>query len=63
MSEDGFRTLASGEDGKNLFWTTDIKVELPIITGQGASNMPALTLPRMFLDTVKRHEQCAMWKI
>jgi hypothetical protein len=30
MSKQGYQDLIGTNDGKNLYWTTDIKVELPI---------------------------------
>lgn len=30
LSKDGFQKLIDNDDGKNLHWTSDINVELPI---------------------------------
>jgi len=30
MSTKGYQNLVKSEDGKNIFWTTDINTELPI---------------------------------
>lgn len=40
MSMDGYRNLIDSKDGKNIYWTDDINVELPIrmpTTGMGSS--------------------------
>lgn len=30
MSTKGYQNLVGSQDGKNIFWTTDINTELPI---------------------------------
>lgn len=30
MSTKGYQSLVNSDDGKNLYWTTDLEVELPI---------------------------------
>ena len=48
MSENGFRTMSNASDGKNLFWTTDVNVELPIVLGNaGPAALPPRTVPKM----------------
>jgi long-subunit acyl-CoA synthetase (AMP-forming) len=43
------------EDGKNLFWTTDINTELPIKMKQfGPGSEAPITLCQMFRDTALR---------
>ena len=48
MSQEGFQKLVGGaDDGKNVYWTTDITTELPIKMGnEGISaNLKPETLP------------------
>ena len=54
MSKDGFSNLIGTKDGKNLYWTTDVNVELPIkmpASGTGAEIKPE-TLPSKFRSVV-----------
>mgnify|MGYP000940581033 CR=1 FL=1 len=54
MSKQGYNDLMGSSDGKNLHWTTDINVELPIkisSTGIGSSIKPE-TLSQVFCKTV-----------
>lgn len=53
MSKQGYGDLVGAKDGKNLYWTTDINVELPIkmpASGMGAEIKPE-TLPNKFRAT------------
>jgi len=47
MSQEGFQKLIGAETGKNVYWTCDIKTELPIKMGnEGISaNLKPETLP------------------
>lgn len=47
MSLDGYTNLVGSDDGKNIYWTDDVNVELPIrmpSTGVGARLQPS-TIP------------------
>lgn len=53
MSTQGYRDLINCNDGKNLYWTTDINAELPIkmpASGMGSAVKPE-TLPEVFKRT------------
>jgi len=50
MSKAGYLDLIKADGGKNLYWTTDINVELPIkmqSTGIGSTIKPE-TIPELF---------------
>ena len=55
MSEEGYKSMVRCQNGKNLYWTTDINVELPIkISKTGISSaVKPETLPEVFLKAVK----------
>jgi hypothetical protein len=64
MSENGYRDLVSSEDGKNLYWTTDIAAELPIkMSDTGNASIAPTTQPRMMMETVKKNENNPMWMV
>ena len=45
MSSKGYSQLINTEEGKNLFWTTDINTELPIkVKTSGPGSEPPLTI-------------------
>lgn len=51
MSAQGYSKLVNTEDGKNLFWTSDINVELPIkLSKSGVGALPPTTLSALFRD-------------
>ena len=55
MSVPGFKDIAKVENGRNLFWTTDVNVELPIkmqSTGTASTIKPD-TIPNLMRKTVK----------
>ena len=56
MSSQGYKNLMDiQKDGKNLYWTTDINMELPIkmgTTGPSAQIRPD-TIPNAFLTRAK----------
>lgn len=65
MSTQGYRDLINCEDGKNLFWTTDINVELPIkmpTSGLGSTIKPE-TIPAVFKRTVENRGTNAAMKV
>ena len=53
MSSQGYADLVGSQDGKNLYWTTDINTELPIKMGQtGMSSGRPETLSNLFKKAV-----------
>jgi len=55
MSTKGYKNLVGSEDGKNLFWTTDINTELPIKMKQfGPGSETPKTLSQIFKDTAEK---------
>jgi long-subunit acyl-CoA synthetase (AMP-forming) len=55
MSTKGYQNLVGSDDGKNLFWTTEINTELPIKMKQfGPGSEAPITLCQMFKDTAQR---------
>ena len=63
MSKQGYLDLIGNKDGQDLYWTTDIKTELPIkmpATGLGAEIKPD-TMPNCFRNTaIRRGDAAAM---
>lgn len=52
MSTKGYQSLVNANDGKNLYWTTEIDTELPIkIRTQGYGSEAPTTLPELFRRT------------
>ena len=57
MSSQGFSELLSSQDGRDLFWTTDIKKELPIkMKGSDQEIIKPSTIPISFMETVSQHK-------
>jgi long-subunit acyl-CoA synthetase (AMP-forming) len=55
MSTKGYKNLIGSEDGKNLFWTTDINTELPIKMKQfGPGSETPKTLSSVFINTAEK---------
>jgi hypothetical protein len=62
MSKNGYQQLLGNKDGKNLYWTTDVNVELPIkmpVSGMGAQIKPN-TLPRRFKEMAENNDRIAL---
>ena len=57
MSREGYSNIVGNEDGKNIWWTTDMNCELPIKIGDtGASaQIKPETIPKCFARTAKLH--------
>ena len=54
MSSQGYKDLVNPADGKGLYWTSDINVELPIKVRQnGAGSERPFTLCELFKNTVE----------
>lgn len=52
MSTKGYQELVKSEDGKNIFWCTDINTELPIkMKSTGNAAEPPRTLSQAFMET------------
>ena len=52
MSTKGYQALVPSQDGKNLWWTTDIETELPIKMKQfGPGSEAPITLTDLFRAT------------
>ena len=52
MSTRGYQALVNAQDGKNLYWTTDIDVELPIKVRQfGPGSETPITVTELFRKT------------
>lgn len=62
MSTKGYQSLVNSQDGKDLYWTTEIDCELPIkIKTSGQGSETPLTLPELFRRTaLKQGEKPAM---
>jgi len=58
MSIQGYQDLLKNTDGKNLHWTTDINVELPIkMTNTGiSSTIKPETIPTLFRKTAEARQ-------
>ena len=55
VSTKGYQQLIGSTDGKNLWWTTDIDVELPIKVRQfGPGSEPPMTIPDLFKRTTAK---------
>jgi len=55
MSTKGYKQLVGSEDGKNLFWTTDINTELPIkMRSYGLGSEKPRTMSSLFKETSDR---------
>jgi len=53
ISTKGYQQLIGSQDGKNLYWTTDIDCELPIKIKQfGSGSEAPLTISDVFKRTV-----------
>lgn len=63
MSTKGYQSLVNSQDGKNLYWTTENEVELPIKVRQfGAGSEPPITLTDIFRKTaIKQGEKPAFF--
>ena len=62
MSEQGYKSIINTEDGRNLFWTSDINAELPIkLQETGCASRPPVTSPQLLTATVKQFEKQPMW--
>ena len=49
MSSKGYQNLVNSQDGKNLYWTTDIDTELPIkVKTSGFGSESPMTLTELF---------------
>ena len=54
MSSQGYKDLVNPADGKGLYWTSDINVELPIKVRQsGPGSERPFTLCELFKNTVE----------
>ena len=52
MSTKGYQSLVNSQDGKNLYWTSEIDCELPIkIKTSGYGSEAPKTLPELFRKT------------
>ena len=55
MSSKGYQNLVNTQDGKNLFWTTDIDTELPVkIKTSGHGSESSITLTALFRQTAAK---------
>ncbi len=55
MSTKGYQELVGSQDGKNIYWTTDIDVELPIKMKQsGPGSEAPISVPDQFRNTAKK---------
>lgn len=63
MSAKGYQNLLGSEDGKNVFWATDVNVELPIKMRQtGNASFQPKTLSEVFVETsFKQPERPAIY--
>jgi hypothetical protein len=55
MSTKGYQSLVNSTDGKNLYWTTDSEVELPIkIKHSGVGSETPMTVSQLFRQTATK---------
>jgi long-chain-fatty-acid--CoA ligase ACSBG len=64
MSTQGYKSLVNSENGKGLHWACDINDELPVkLRSSGPGSERPLTVPQMFLNSVKSGGDRASVKI
>jgi hypothetical protein len=55
MSTKGYQSLVNSQDGKNLYWTTEIDTELPIkVRTSGIGSESPITLSELFRTTATK---------
>ena len=65
MSKQGYMDLIKSVDGKNVYWTTDVNVELPIkmqSTGLGSTIKPE-TWPNAFRKTAAARKDAPAMRV